>query len=137
MKKQIEAWIEIIINKIIESTLLPPTTFKIIWSTKPNKKDKDIETSIQYYVNKKLAKLTIFPPFVRYWKQGKKGYLTEILIHELAHLHTAKLQEAALDSKKMPKEIEEAVEQLVCIITKYVKEILERKIKPKRVNFYD
>jgi hypothetical protein len=137
MKKKINSWIKATIEEIFEKTLLPPTTFRIVWSLKSHPEDEDIEATIQYDLNKKIAKLVIYPPFVRYWQQGKRDYLREVLIHELAHLHTAEINRIALSGSYTTKEIEEAVERLACVLTKYIKEIIKRKIKMQRISFYD
>ena len=137
MKKEINSWVKKTIKDISAAALLPPTVFKIVWSKKPNNKNSDIEAAIQYYPEKKTTKLIIYPKFIYYWNRGKKDYLKEILIHELMHIHTAEIHRMALSDGYTPEEVEDAIERLTCVVSKYIKEIIKRGIKIRKISFYD
>ncbi len=136
-QKEVIIWLKETLQKIMKANLIPPVSIKLIWAEKPCPDDKDIEASIQYFRKKKTAKLTIFPIFKKYFKEGKKNYLQEVLIHELSHLLTAELEELALDPESTPQEIEKATERLSCVIGKYLKKILENKSTMEKIHFYD
>lgn len=133
----IMAWLKVSIERISDVGLLPPISFHIRFSDKPFQKDKTTEASIQYYRHKKFAKLVVYPPFIKLFKEGNTQYLLEVVIHELAHLHVAELQELAFDSSATADEIEVATERLATVLAKFIQEIARKDIVPKRATFHD
>jgi hypothetical protein len=70
----------------------------------------DVDTK---YLN---AVLTIFPPLLDAYKDGRKEFIKMVLCHELAHIRTDPLTKAAKDRWACPSEIDDNCERLTEIL---------------------
>lgn len=135
LDQNLKKWIEQTLKKILSVTFLPPLSFSISFDSRGDVDNS--EAKIQYLSKKRIAKLTILPPFIKYWEKGEKSLLEEVLIHEVAHIHTAELLEIALNAHIDSKVVEEINERAVGTLSKYIKTILKDKKGISRVEFYD
>jgi len=136
-KQELEKWVGEAIKKILKVMFLPVIKFRIDFSKEVYKKEPSVEAHIQYFSKRHLAKLTLFPPFLEYWERGEKKFLQEIIIHELAHLHTKELLELVSNIAWKKELAEQIDERLASVITKYIKAILKNQKSSGKVNFYD
>jgi len=84
-----------------------------------------IEHSTRYH----RTHITVYPPAFELWKNKRYGDLDEGIVHELCHIHTTAIMDAALKRFTTRDEIEEKIEDLTETIAQYVLKAANLEIK--------
>ena len=69
----------------------------------------------------KKSDIIIYPEAWKYYKAGQLNFLIDCLIHELTHIHTAKLTKLATERYVSDDQIIDATEELTEIMAQYIR----------------
>lgn len=74
-------------------------------------------------------RMLIYPHAIELYHRGDRWRLEKVIYHELAHIHTHKLKQLALDRYVREEEIEQEHEKLTEAIARYVYHIAEMPVR--------
>lgn len=121
-------WLDSSIRTLLDLYGVGGTTINLRKSVKEdNSEARMVALTIRYSTSYKTADIWYYPLMEKLYEEGKYSLLRQAITHEVAHILTTALADAALDRFSTKKEIDKEIEALTESIGQLCRSLMDAK----------